>query len=274
LKTTFKFDTESVEMLEATYMISISATARQLKCRSLGAAVRFIFIALFITVASEITLAAAAPSTGKTNAAGYSTFADVIADVKLHLPDLLQKANDLGAFKILTAALFGLILMRVVVVWKRQRTLNHQETGCNPVTSRKSFSAAPEVGLGRRYRALFENANDLIVGTGLDGGLLYVNTAWQETLDFNEQEIAELSIFQLIHSESLENFREGFRRAAAGVKIKQLETTFVSKYGKRVIVEGSLHCEVVDDEAVGIQCIFRDITERKRSASALKQSED
>jgi PAS domain S-box-containing protein len=138
----------------------------------------------------------------------------------------------------------------------------------------KRFQVDGAVDLGKRYKALFENANDLIQGIGLDGKLLYANTAWQEVLDYNEHEVYSLSIFQVINPESLESFKRSFDRAVVGVKIKNLETTFVSKYGKRVIVEGSLHCELVEDRPVSIQGIFRDITERKRSESALKQSEE
>jgi PAS domain S-box-containing protein len=144
----------------------------------------------------------------------------------------------------------------------------------NPTPRFEARPAEVEVDLGKRYRALFENANDLIQGIAPDGRLLYVNSAWQDILDYNAQEIKALSIFKVIHPESLEDFKRDFDRAVAGVKIRNLETTFVSKYGKRVIVEGSLHCELVDDEPASIQGIFRDITERKRAESALKQSEE
>ena len=123
-------------------------------------------------------------------------------------------------------------------------------------------------------RALFDNANDLIVGAAPDGRLLYVNNAWRDTLDFSTQDVATASLFEFIHHDTRAAFIEGFRRAAAGVKIRNMEATFLSKFSKRVVVEGSLHCEVVKDEVVAIQCIFRDITEKKRAASALKQSED
>jgi PAS domain S-box-containing protein len=138
----------------------------------------------------------------------------------------------------------------------------------------KPAPPANEASLGKRYRYLFENANDLIQGIALDGKLLYVNSAWQEILDYSDHEISSLSIFQVVHPDCLESFRKDFERAVVGVKIKKLETTFVSKYGKRVIVEGSLHCELVDDRPSAIQGIFRDITERKRSEAALKQSEE
>ncbi len=131
-----------------------------------------------------------------------------------------------------------------------------------------------EAELTNHYRALFENANDLILGMGLDGKLLYANNAWQENLDYNEQAMHSLSIFEVLSPDCLESFKQSFERASFGVKIKNLEMTFVSKYGKKVMVEGSLHCQLVDDRPASIQGIFRDITERKRSEMALKQSEE
>jgi two-component system, cell cycle sensor histidine kinase and response regulator CckA len=174
-------------------------------------------------------------------------------------------------------AILVMIVPAAVLLW----ALSHKaRRGRSPAKPEHAATPAPRVdarsekGLEKRYRALFENANDLIQGTGLDGRLLYVNTAWQDILDYNEQEIKSLSIFQVIHPESLQGFKAGFERAVFGMKIKNLETTFVSKFGKRVIVEGSLHCELVNEEPVAIQGIFRDITERKRSEAALKQSEE
>jgi two-component system cell cycle sensor histidine kinase/response regulator CckA len=188
-------------------------------------------------------------------------------------PTLAERISKDTLQKVLFGLAAGVVVLGCFSAWKRfQSTYVSRGSGSGKGKLTRT-QVREKANLGKRYRSLFENANDLIVGTALDGKILYVNNAWQETLDFNEKEIATLSIAQVVHAESLENFNQGFRRAASGIKIKQLEVTLVSKYGKRVIVEGSLNCEMDGDEVVSIQCIFRDITERKRSASALKQSE-
>jgi len=191
------------------------------------------------------------------------------AAARPQVESLTQQLTVSGPLKY---GIIGFFLLSVVVLGTVIFTGRKKKPSLAPVVGKSRPQS--EADLGNRYRALFENANDLIVGTAMDGRLLYVNEAWKEMLDFSDDEISSLSIFQLIHSESLDNFRHGFQRAAAGVKIKNLEATFVSKYSKRITVEGSLHCELVDEERVGIQCIFRDITERQRSASALRQSEE
>jgi PAS domain S-box-containing protein len=197
----------------------------------------------------------------------------VMIGEKKPAPTLAERISKDTLQKALFGLAAGMVVLGCFSAWKRIQSA-FVSRGSGAAKGKLTRAQAKEkANLGKRYRALFENANDLIVGTGLDGKILYVNNAWQETLDFNEKEIATLSIAQVVHAESMDNFNQGFRRAASGIKIKQLEVTLVSKYGKRVIVEGSLNCEMDGDEVVSIQCIFRDITERKRSASALKQSE-
>ncbi len=143
---------------------------------------------------------------------------------------------------------------------------------CGVVLGLRKGRAQPSAD--SRFRALYENANDLILGTGLDGQILFANNAWQETLDLSEEELASLSIFKVVHSATVDNFRTHFQAAVGGGKVKHLEATFISKYGRQVLVEGSLHREMVEGQPVAVQGIFRDVTQSKLSQSALKQSEE
>jgi PAS domain S-box-containing protein len=197
----------------------------------------------------------------------------VMIGSKKSAPSPVQQISKETFLKVLCGFAAGFGALACLSGFKRLRSAYVARRAATPKVKLTRAQLKEKAKLDKRYRALFENANDLIVGTGLDGKILYVNNAWHETLDFSETEIATLSIFQLVHSESLQDFNQGFRRAASGIKIKQLEIALVSKYGKRVVVEGSFNCEMEGDEVASIQCIFRDITERKRSASALKQSE-
>ena len=232
---------------------------KRMKVRASQATARGVCGTLFLVFASLVTVVAA------------EVPAQPDANAKAQIPAVVQQLIESNPLIPLGVLGIGVILVVILIAlnWKK-----NPKAAPQPKNRAQKNEARAEASLSGRYRALFENANDFILGASLDGQLQYANTAWQEALDFNEQEITSMSIFQIIHSESLENFKQGFQRAIAGVKIKNLEATFISKYGKRVIVEGSLHCELVDDEAVSIQGIFRDITERKRSRSALKQSEE
>ena len=123
------------------------------------------------------------------------------------------------------------------------------------------------------YLDLVENANDLIQSVTPDGRFLYVNRAWRETLGYSQEEVGRLSLFDIIHPDSQAHCRQVFQRVVAGESVDRVEVTFVTKDGKEVMVEGSANCRFADGKPVATRGIFRNITEDKRVAEALKRSD-
>lgn len=121
-----------------------------------------------------------------------------------------------------------------------------------------------------RYRDLFENAHDLIQSSGPDGSFRHVNRAWRETLGYNEEEIAQMSVLDIVHPNSRDHFKEMFERILGGEKIDRIGATFMTKAGKPVIVEGSVHCSVIDGRPVQTQGIFKNVTEHKHNEEFIK----
>ncbi len=125
-----------------------------------------------------------------------------------------------------------------------------------------------------RYRDLFENANDLIQSAAPDGSLIYVNRAWREALGYSEEEVFKLSLFDIIHPDSLTHCVEMFERVMSGEKLDHVEAMFVTKEGRTITVEGSTSCSLKDGKPVATRSIFRDITDRKRFEAELAQARD
>jgi PAS domain S-box-containing protein len=71
-----------------------------------------------------------------------------------------------------------------------------------------------------QYRDLFENATDLIQSVTPEGSFLYVNRAWRQTLQYSETEVADLTIFDVLHPEYHERWKQwleaGEREGGAG----------------------------------------------------------
>jgi PAS domain S-box-containing protein/putative nucleotidyltransferase with HDIG domain len=124
-----------------------------------------------------------------------------------------------------------------------------------------------------RYRDLFENTNDLVQSVAPDGSLVYVNRAWRQALGYSEDEIPELSLFDVIHPDSKAHCMEIFQRVMAGEKLDHVEAMFVTKNGTTICVEGNASCRFEDGKAVATRAIFHDITERKQIEEALRESE-
>ena len=90
-------------------------------------------------------------------------------------------------------------------------------------------------------------------------------------MGYEEEEIPGLSLFEIIHPDSMEHCREMFQRVVAGEEVKHVEAKFVAKDGKTLLVEGSANCRFVDGVPVATHGIFRDVTERKRAEETLRQ---
>jgi PAS domain S-box-containing protein len=125
----------------------------------------------------------------------------------------------------------------------------------------------------KRYRDLFDHANDHVLSVTAEGRFVYVNRACREALSYSEEEIARMSIFDLVHSDSKAHCREVFQRVMSGEKVDKADVVLVSKAGKKITVEGSVTCKYVEGKPVAAQCIFRDVTERKKLEEQLRQTQ-
>jgi len=115
-----------------------------------------------------------------------------------------------------------------------------------------------------RYRDFVENTSELVQIVAPDGTLVYVNRAWRETLGYTEGEIEDLSIFDIIHPDSRVHCMELFQRVMAGERITQVDTSYLTKDGRTLLVEGSSSCQFKNGKPIATRGIFRDVTERKR----------
>jgi PAS domain S-box-containing protein len=122
-----------------------------------------------------------------------------------------------------------------------------------------------------RYRDLFENAGDLVHAATPDGRLLFVNRAWRTNLGYTSDDISKLSLGDMVHREHRSAFLEVCRRALAGESLDHVESVFVAKNGRSLVVEGCVNCQCVDERPVATRGMFRDITERKRMVEELRQ---
>ncbi len=125
-----------------------------------------------------------------------------------------------------------------------------------------------------RLRDLFDNANDLIQSVSPEGRFLFVNRKWLETLGYSREEVAGLTLFDIIAPESLAHCREGFGQIVSGGFVEQLEAVFLAKDGRRIHVEGNANCKFENGQPASTRAIFRDVTGRKAAEEARVEVEE
>ncbi|MGB7441336.1 MAG: adenylate/guanylate cyclase domain-containing protein [Coleofasciculaceae cyanobacterium] len=125
-----------------------------------------------------------------------------------------------------------------------------------------------------QYRDLFENASDLIQSVTPEGCFLYVNRAWREILGYSETEIAQISLFDIIHPQCQVDYREIMQRLTSGEKIEAIKLEFITKGRKKISVEGNINCKFVEGKPVATRGIFRDITTRLEAEEALRDQQE
>ena len=113
-----------------------------------------------------------------------------------------------------------------------------------------------------RYRAVIENASDMIQSVRPDGTFEFVNDAWKNALGYADKDLESMTLFEVIDPEYMDHCMAEFMRTLNGEKVDFLETRFLTNDGRKIPVEGSITARFLGDEVVATHGFFRDITER------------
>ena len=124
-----------------------------------------------------------------------------------------------------------------------------------------------------RYRELFENANDIIYTHDLAGNFTSLNRSGERITGYSREEAALMNIADVIAPEYLSMAREMIAQKASEKVSTVYEVDIISKDGCRVRLEVSTRLILRNGKPIGVQGIGRDLTERKLSEEALKESQ-
>lgn len=119
-----------------------------------------------------------------------------------------------------------------------------------------------------QLKELFDNANDLIQIFGLDGQLHFVNKIWKEKLGYEEHEIQQLKISDIVHPDYLSKTSIALDLIIEGKIVDKFDTVFIAKNGTKIYLAGGVKCSFKDGKPIEFKGIFHDITERIRAEKA------
>jgi PAS domain S-box-containing protein len=124
------------------------------------------------------------------------------------------------------------------------------------------------------YWELFENASDFVYTLDMHGHFTTINKTGERLLGYSRDELAGMSLTDILPLESLALSRDMRVSKERGTGWTTYELEVVTKDNRCIPLEVSTRLICRDGQAIGIQGIGRDVTERKQAEEALKQARD
>lgn len=126
-----------------------------------------------------------------------------------------------------------------------------------------------------QYKHIYENAPDAMCTLDLTGMITSCNQAFQDHSGFSRDEIEgrHFTEIPLFKKGQISRYKQIFQNLLNGEITKPIEIEWTRKDGSPEFSEIHINFLKRDDKEIGFQIIARNITERKRSEEALRQSE-
>ncbi|MBD3404540.1 MAG: response regulator [Candidatus Lokiarchaeota archaeon] len=124
----------------------------------------------------------------------------------------------------------------------------------------------------RRYKTFVEGTNDLVQSISSDEKIVFVNSAWLNTLGYPQSETEKMKIEDYVDSKSLEAMKKALQKAFEGNTLTNLEFIFRTNNGSRIYVKGNMFPGMNNGEIVSVHSFFRDVTLQHHTEKALKNA--
>ena len=137
------------------------------------------------------------------------------------------------------------------------------------VTTKKRVASALSFS-NAQLQDLVDNTSDLIQLVTLDGKFIFVNRAWREVLGYGSDEVAALTLRNVLHPDYADVTIQRLKRIQDGEKLPYFETVFRNKAGKTIFVSGSVNCRFDNGRPTAFRCILHDTTSKIRAEKSQK----
>ena len=125
----------------------------------------------------------------------------------------------------------------------------------------------------QRFRDLVENANDIIFTCDMLGNITSLNRAGERVTGYTAEEALKMNFAQAVSPDDIAKVRHMLSRKRAADVATVYDLELITKSGGRAAVEISSRAILKDGQAVGVQGIARDITDRQRMENDLRASQ-
>ena len=127
-----------------------------------------------------------------------------------------------------------------------------------PVTSPDAVSLSEQ-----KCRNLFDLTSDMIQIFKADGALIELNPAWRQTLEYNDHDLANLSVYNILLPKDKKEAEAVFLAVLRDGKPRKFQATLVSKSGRELNVDGTVSRLLCGERPFALSAVFHDVTRHK-----------
>jgi len=127
----------------------------------------------------------------------------------------------------------------------------------------------------KKYRKLVDNANDGVIIINTKGYITFANKAFSKISGYDKKDLTRLHISKLIHPNDYNTIIKRFNKRLSGKKISpSYEFKGIDKKGRIKHFSISDTPIIENGKVVGLQEIFKDITDKKRLQKKIEQAKE
>ncbi len=169
----------------------------------------------------------------------------------------------------------GLIYWTEVMVTKTQLNNEIIAIGVNRnITAQVQMEQALRES-EEKFRAVIEEAVEIVFTTDDRGHLTYVNPAAVRSTGYSEDELMKKNYIDLVGPEYLYKVKSNYFRQYLKKELQSSdELPFVTKSGEKRWYQVNVRLILEKDEVNGFYIIARDVTEKRKAEAALEESEE
>jgi PAS domain S-box-containing protein len=103
------------------------------------------------------------------------------------------------------------------------------------------YNLEKEKEFEKEFETIFNSSKDGIATIDLEGNFIKFNDSFKQMSEYNYNELINLSVFQLFHKTDKEKIQNAINEVIEKTYLENVETTFISKYGKSIIIYATMN---------------------------------